>query len=182
MKTTLTPSSLAVRLLSLSALITLLSGALWPAPLAAKTKCFPREGSCVLVTVNGQPAVKLTKKDRRQLQPYAGRPYVSDVATWIPLPIQGELEIRADVAPGGADWFGAGVSADAAIVPLEEVSLDTSRTIGTAPSVRIGGEAVLTERLELQSNRLPAGPYLLRITLRGADNWDRATLFFRVTE
>lgn len=156
------------------------STALAPAALA-KAKCFPRQGKCVAVTVNGQAAVEMNKKDRRQqLEPYDGRAYVDDVRAWIPEPIRGELELEADVVPGSDAWFGAGPRAQAAIVALEEVPLDTRRTIGTAESVRIGGEAVLTERLELESNRLPPGPYLLRVSIRGADNWDRVTIFFRV--
>jgi hypothetical protein len=34
----------------------------------------------------------------------------------------------------------------------------------------------------LVGNKLPPGPYLLVVTLRGEENWDRMTLFVRVAE
>ena len=151
-----------------------------PRPAVGKSKCFPREGHCIAVAVNGQAAVKLTKKDRRGLEPYSERRYVGDVETWIPEPIRGELDVSGRFVAGSEEWFGAGPGFEAAVVALDDVSLDVSRSLDTADSVRIGGEAVVVERLDLEDNRLPPGAYLLRVTIRGADNWDRATVFFRV--
>ncbi len=150
------------------------------APSLAKPKCFPREGRCVQVTVNGQAAVKMTKKERRQLERFETSPYADDATVWIREPVSGELEVLAQQVTGSDAWFGAGVSSDIGVVPLEQVDLDVSRRESSASSVRAGGQALRTERLELNSNVLPAGLYLLRVTLRGSDNWDRATVFLRV--
>lgn len=155
-------------------------GIAWPASAAAKSKCFPRVGKCIVVSVNGQSAVPLAKKDRKQLAPYAAVSGVDDVETWLPQPVHGAVEVSAAVARGGEEWFGSDPGWQASVVPLEDVSLEVSRSTEVESSVRIGGDAVKTESLELESNVLPPGAYLLRVTMRGSANWDRATVFFRV--
>ena len=49
-------------------------------------------------------------------------------------------------------------------------------------SVRVGGQAALTRRDVLEENRLPAGRYLLAVTLSGRSNWDRHVLYFEVKD
>lgn len=105
---------------------------------------------------------------------------MDDAATRVPGAVTGALDIVPSVAPGGESWFGQDVRSEVAVVPLEQVSLDVEQKLGTSSSVRIGGQAAVTQRLELQSNELPPGAYLLRVTLRGSDNWDRATVFLQV--
>lgn len=150
-------------------------------PALAKSKCFPREGNCVTVTVNGVAAIKMKKKERKEIARYESvSHYVDDAATRIPGTVSGGLDVVPALAPGSESWFGQNVRSEIAVVPLEQVALEVEQKLGVASSVRIGGEAAVTQRLELQSNELPPGAYLLRVTLRGSDNWDRATLFLQV--
>ena len=170
--------TLMPRLLAALAIISVLTLA---TPTQAKPKCFPREGKCVLVTVNGQEAVELSKKDRRRLaERFDESPYADDATLQVPDAVTGELEVVGKHLAGSESWFGSGISADVGVVPLEQVQLEVSQRESVASSVRVGGEALRTQRLELQSNVLPAGTYLLRVTLRGSDNWDRATVLLRV--
>ncbi|MEM1247469.1 MAG: hypothetical protein AAGK22_13915 [Acidobacteriota bacterium] len=133
------------------------------------------------VTVNGTAAVAMKKKERRELRRYEkASSYVDDASMRIPGAVTGAVEVIPSVTPGGESWFGGNVRSEVAVVPLQQVSLEVEQKLGTTNSVRIGGQAAVTQRLELQSNELPPGAYLLRVTLRGSDNWDRATVFLEV--
>jgi hypothetical protein len=153
-----------------------------PATAAAKDpKCFPREGHCVAVQVNGQASTKLGKKTKkllRDLKPVSY--YVDDTRYELVEPVRGEIEIRADRVEGSAPWFGEVRKVDSAVVPLQEVDLETHREGTTEETVRVGGAATAGERDVLQENRLPPGRYLLVVTVWGQANWDRQVLFFEV--
>ena len=60
------------------------------------------------------------------------------------------------------------------------MDLQARAEITTADSVRVGGAAPLVQRHVLEQNTLPPGRYLLAVTLRGRDNWDRQVLYFTV--
>lgn len=153
-------------------------------PAAAKgPKCFPREGHCVLVTVNGQRAVAMSKKERRALNGLEERShYVKDALYRLPDAIRGELDIRGAMVDGSQKWFGDGAEVEAAIVPLDPVEIATEERLAEEPTVRIGGQPVVTVERSMQENRLPPGRYLLRLRLRGQGNWDRQTVYFTVAE
>jgi hypothetical protein len=46
----------------------------------------------------------------------------------------------------------------------------------------MSNRAAVTEQSVLDGNRLPAGKYLLVVTLRGTSTWDRQVLYFKVAE
>jgi hypothetical protein len=97
-------------------------------------------------------------------------------------PIHGELAIAADPSADSGDWFGGRRSFRAGIVPLGDVDLRTHSELTTADGVRIQGAAPVVAQHVLDQKRLPAGKYLLVVTLRGDSNWDRQTLYFEVAE
>ncbi len=150
---------------------------------AKDPRCFPREGRCVAVTVNGQPALPLTRAKKKVLKSLEEiSHYVDDTRYEVPEPIRGELEVAASLAKGAASQLGEGGQVEVQIVILSEVEIETREQLVAEPSVRIGGQAAVGAGHFLEDNRLPPGQYLLRVKLRGPDNWDRQTVFFTVEE
>ncbi len=164
----------------------LLAMALAIPALARKTKepkCFPREGHCVAVVVNGQPTVPLSKPTEKQLERLEEvSHYVDDTRYEVPEPIHGELDVGASLVAGAETALGENGRLDVQIVPLEKVEIPTRDQLVAEPSVRIEGQAAVAVGRFLESNRLPPGKYLLRVKLRGPNNWDRQTIFFTVED
>ncbi|MEM7052517.1 MAG: hypothetical protein AAF604_22835 [Acidobacteriota bacterium] len=152
-----------------------------PAAVSAKSPCFPREGNCVVTTVNGQPGRAASRKEKKRwVKEFGSAPYIDDAAFTLPEAVSGPLEVEATAAGNAGDWFGQLLDVDVQVVPLQAVELETERQAVTEPTVRIGGKAAVGAADFLIDNRLPPGRYLLRVRLRGSDNWDRQTLFLTV--
>ena len=164
--------------------IALLVAVLIAAPAAAVDMyCVDRDGRCMAVTINGQKPVKLSKSNKKMLAGMkSARHYLSDARYEVPAPIKGALDVKADRSERSRDWFGEDRDFEVMVVPLSDVELKTHQQLSTADNVQIGGAAPVTVENVLEGNRLPPGPYLLLVTLRGDSNWDRMTLLVQVTE
>jgi hypothetical protein len=150
---------------------------------AVDMHCVDRDGRCMAVMVNGQKAVKLSKSTKKIVAGMKrGQNYAMDARYEVPEPIRGALDVKADRSSDSKDWFGEGRVFEIMVVPLADVDLKTQQRLSTAEGVQISGAAPLTVENVLEGNRLPAGPYLLLVTLRGESNWDRMTLFVQVAE
>ena len=149
-------------------------------------RCFSasREGHCVAARVNGQSTVRLTKKTKKMLEALGGlSPGGGDTRYEVPQPIRGELDLRAEWLPEAVGYFGAPPEVTIHVLPLEGQELETRPALSTAPSVRAGASAVVTQADVVQSNTLPPGKYVLTVRVSGAKaNWDRQTLFVQVVE
>jgi hypothetical protein len=149
-------------------------------------KCFDasRNGHCVAVRVNGQQTVRLTKKTKKMLEPLGGLKSGGDVTHYeVPQPIRGELELRADWLPEAVAYFGAQPEVSVHVLPLDGQRLDTHAELSTAPSVKVGGSAVVTQADVVKGNRLPPGKYVLTVRVHGSKrNWDSQTLYVQVAE
>jgi hypothetical protein len=151
-------------------------------------KCFSadREGHCVTAQVNGQSTVRMTKKVKKVLEAAnAGSLNFGncDVRYEVPLPIRGDLDLRYDWKPEAAAYFGAPPDVQVDVYPLEGQRLDTHSEISTAPSVRAGGAAVVTQADVIEGNRLPPGKYVLTGRVSGrVQNWDCHSFFVQVAE
>jgi len=161
------------------------------APFAASAdeklpKCFDasRDGHCVAVRVNGQPTVRLTKNTKKLLEPIGGLKTLGTETKYeVPQPIRGALELRADWLPEAVAYFGAPPEVSIHVLPLEGQRLDTQAELSAAPSVQVGGSAVVTRADVVKGNRLPPGKYVLTIRVSGSKrNWDRQTLYVHVVE
>jgi hypothetical protein len=161
------------------------------APFAAATeekfpKCFDasRDGHCVAVRVNGQQTVRLTKKTKKMLEPLKGLKRGGGETRYeVPQPVRGALELRADWLPEAVAYFGAPPEVTVHVLPLEDQRLDTRAELSAAPSVRVGGSAVVTQAAVVEGNRLPPGKYVLMVRVHGSKrNWDRQTLYVQVVE
>jgi hypothetical protein len=149
-------------------------------------KCFnaSRDGHCVAVRVNGQQTVKLTKKTKKMLEPLGGLKSGGDDTRYeVPAPIRGALELHADWLPEAVAYFGTPPEVSVHVLPLEGQRLDTQAALATAPSVQVGGSAVVTRADVVKGNRLPPGKYVLTVTVHGSKrNWDRQALYVQVVE
>jgi hypothetical protein len=158
------------------------------APGRAMSKCLERDGRCMAVTVNGQTAVKLSKrtkgilKDLQASVSYGEAYEMRETRYEVPLPIRGPLEITADRSADSGDWFGEGRSFDTTVVPLDQVDLQSTQQVAAAEGVKVDGAAPLVVQNVLAGNRLPPGRYLLVIDVRGRGNWDRMRLYVQVEE
>jgi hypothetical protein len=145
--------------------------------------CVDRDGRCMAVTVNGQKAVKLSKASKKALAGMKrAQEHLSDARYEVVQPIRGELDVKADRSERSKGWFGEDRQFEVMVVPLAEVTLRTHQQVSVADNVRVQGGAPLTVENVLEGNRLPPGPYLLLVTLRGDSNWDRMTLYVQVAE
>jgi len=149
-------------------------------------KCFSadREGHCVAAKVNGQSTVRMTKKTKKALEALGSLNYGNcDVRYEVPLPVRGELQLSYDWIPEAASYFGAPPEVLVHVYPLEGQSLETRPELSTAPSVRAGGSAVLTQADVVQGDRLPPGKYVLTGRVSGAkQNWDCHSFVVQVAE
>ena len=148
--------------------------------------CFnaSREGHCVSVKVNGQSAVRMTKKTKKALEARGSLNFGNcDARYEVPLPVHGGLDLRFDWIPEAAGYFGAPPGVLVHVYPLEGQSLETHSEISTAPSVRAGGSAVVTQADVVEGNRLPPGKYVLTARVSGSkQNWDCPSFFVQVAE
>ncbi len=155
---------------------------LWPSVSAAKkNKCFPREGHCLAVTVNGQVAKRIDKQTKKALRALDDvSHYVDDARYQVDAPIRGALDVVADTVAGSEGWFGEGREVRVQIVPLDPVEIATDQNLVRAPTVRIEGKTAVGVANVMRDDTLPPGRYLLRVRIRGAGNWDRQTVFVTV--
>jgi len=165
--------------------LALVAGALLVAasPAAATNmKCIDRDGRCIVVTVNGQRNVKLGKERKKMLAglTHVSPSWVPDVRYELPAPIHGELQVQAEQTKEAGDWFGENREAEVRVIPLDDVDLKTHSEIASTNSVRAEGSGLLVQQDVLEQKTLPPGRYLLGVTLRGQDNWDRQVLYFEV--
>ena len=160
----------------------------WTAAAAHAGEKFPRcfsadrEGHCVAARVNGQSTIRMTKKTKSLLKPRGSLNFGNcDARYEVPLPIRGDLDLRYEWIPEAVAYFGAPPEVLVHVYPLEGQSLDTRPEISTAPSVRVGGSAVVTQADVVQGNRLPPGKYVLTSRVSGSlQNWDCHSFFVEV--
>ena len=158
---------------------------------AAETlpKCFKDsyEGHCVAAEVNGQKTVRMTKKTKKLLKEFdalGSRPFGNCSAHYeVPAPIRGGLDLRFAWLPEAVAHFGPGAEALVHVYPLDGQSLDTRPELATAPSVRAGGSAVVTQADVIEGNRLPPGKYVLTARVSGSRRgWDCHGFVVQVAE
>ena len=149
-------------------------------------KCFDanREGHCVAARANGQSTIRMTKKTKKLMKDLGSPDFGNcEVRYEVPSPIRGDLDLHYEWIPDAAGFFGAPPEVLVHVYPLEGQSLDTRPELSTAPNVRAGGSAVVTQADVVQGNRLPPGKYVLTSRVSGSiRNWDCHSFFVQVAE
>lgn len=108
--------------------------------------------------------------------------FVDDVMMCIFGVVIGVFDVVLLVMLGGEVWFGGNVCLEVVIVLLEQVLFDVEQKFGIVSFVCIGGQVVVMQCFEFQSNELLFGVYLLCVILCGSDNWDWVFVFFEVEQ
>jgi hypothetical protein len=156
--------------------------------LARGPKCLDRDGRCMIVQVNGQQSVKLSKQRKKELESVKAtsssltRYEITQTKYELATVVRGGIDVRAHGIPGAEAWFGDLRSVDVGVVPLQNTELNTRQELATSNTVRSGGSSIVAQQNVLEGNKLPPGKYLLVVTLHGTSNWDRQVLYFEVAE
>lgn len=149
-------------------------------------KCFDPsfEGHCVSADVNGQKTARMTKKTKKLLEARGSLNFGGCYARYeVPSPIRGGLDLRFAWLPEAVGYFGPGAEALVHVYPLDGQSLDTRSELSTAPSVRAGGSAVVTQADVIEGNRVPPGKYVLTARVSGSRRgWDCHGFVVQVAE
>lgn len=140
--------------------------------------CKDRVGACFNAKLNGVMVAPIA--DRVALDAFLSTPDptlrhdLEQVKWTMTGPAGRKLDVRTATLPDGLAWFGAGETAiEVKIVPLTG-QVPVARKRAKAPgSVRSGGTPVVTAADDLTQDILPAGVYLVIVTLRTERNWDR---------
>lgn len=140
--------------------------------------CLERSGQCFAAKVNGlavQPLSDRTALDALLSTPDPVLRHDLEQVKWsLAAPANKKLDVRTATLPDGLSWFGTGeAQLDVKIVPLSGQVLQGTKKKKRVGSVRSGGKPVIASADELSEERLPAGLYLLIVTLRTDRNWDR---------
>jgi hypothetical protein len=147
-------------------------------------ECVERTGECFDASVADEPTVPLD--DQAILRQYAaaldagGRVDLERTKWRFAAPIHGPLSLSAAPNARGARWFGDSPEGELLIRPLGGQELVTSRRQRAVGDVRIEGRPAVVEENVLRDPKLPPGPYLFIVTLRGSRNWDRKYIFGEV--
>ena len=65
-------------------------------------------------------------------------------------------------------------------IALEGQSKSTVSRLSKSKDVFVGGSAAVSSKNYATDNRLPSGAYIIRIKVRGTDNWDRKEVYIEV--
>ena len=111
----------------------------------------------------------MTKKTKKALEARGSLNYGNcDARYEVPLPIRGDLDLRYDWIPEAVGYFGAPPDVQVHVYPLEGQTLDTHAEISTAPSVRAGGSAVVTQADVVAGKPAASGKYVLTARVSGS--------------
>lgn len=140
-----------------------------------------RHGFCFDAAVSGTQIVELSDMARQDLELYREEQYVDSETFWeVSVPNGTQIQVEAAPTASGASWLGSSPSIDIVLRPLNNQKLAGRTALSANPSVRVGGQSVVTASKSLSSNVLPRGDYVMSLTMRGARNWDRKTVLLRV--
>ncbi|CAA6816342.1 MAG: Unknown protein [uncultured Sulfurovum sp.] len=71
---------------------------------------------------------------------------------------------------------------EVALFPLQKVQLNSKKQEEAREDVLVNSSPLLTQINLLENNHLPEGEYVLRVKVRGTENWDRKEIYFKVED
>lgn len=151
-----------------------------------KLSCVDRIGRCFDATIGGRAVVVVGDKARHEQltrEAKQANDRVRDIYWEVPVPVDGANALDVVVRPTAFGLAHVGdVKSDpeVKIYPLDDQELDSKPELVAQDSVRINGNAAITQQHTLTQNTLPKGRYVIAITYRGALNWDRKQVLIHV--
>lgn len=161
-----------------------------PAPSYAsyfdRLPCVSRVGRCFDARIANLPVTVIeTKAEQEQLVaqlPDTGAR--NDQVFWIvraPVPGKNALDVFTEANALGIKHVGKEKEEpDVTVYPLDGQHLESTSEVSAESSVRINGQAVLTQQEVLAGSFLPPGRYLFAIKYLGETNWDRKWVYLVV--
>ena len=148
--------------------------------------CVDRIGRCFDASIGGQPVEVIAEQaeyDQLNNALRSAGTGVRDVYWTVRKPVSGrealDVAVRANAlgAPHVGEPRG---EPDVALVALDRQKLASTREQVTNPSVRVNGQAVVTDQRTLAQDALPPGRYVFTIRYPGSKNWDRKSVLLTV--
>jgi hypothetical protein len=183
-------------IIALFSLVLLCSGAIAssdtiPAPNYAsgyseKLPCVNRIGRCFDVSIGGLPVSVISEKTqftKLNAEIKALNSNVRDVYWIVNEPVDGNLalDVVATVNTKGLAHIGTEKDKpDVTVYELDDQGLESEPELVSNSSVRINGQAVITQQETLTQDFLPPGRYVFSIKYLGKLNWDRKWVFLTV--
>ncbi len=151
-----------------------------------KLPCVGRIGRCFDATIGGNAVTVIGDKARHEQvtrEAKEANNRVRDIYWEVAAPIDGahalEVEVRSNAF--GLPHVGEPkTDPELMIYPLDDQDLESKRELVAQDSVRINGNAAVTEQNTLTQDTLPKGRYVIAITYRGTQNWDRKQVLIHV--
>jgi hypothetical protein len=151
---------------------------------AAGMECISRDGQCFDATINGQAVTPIRSRAAlARFEKGLDAVQLSDLQNtrWeLREPVDGLLETSTAINSLGAKWFGAEPEAELLVTSIGTQRLKTAPSLAASENVQVRGKPALVQQNEIVDKRLPAGPYILTLTVRGKGNWDRKYILANV--
>ena len=153
-----------------------------------KMPCVMRIGRCFEARIAGQAVVAIkTEKEYKDLYRYAKEKNssVRDLMYWQVLqPIDGKkvFDIALEANELGKALIGEqSENPTIGVYPLQAQAIETKAELVASKTVRVGGNAVVSEQQTMTDDELPPGEYVIAITYQGQNRqFDRKHVFVRV--
>ena len=153
-----------------------------------KMPCVMRIGRCFEARIAGQAVVAIkTEKEYKDLYRYAREKNdsVRDILYWqILQPVDGMkvFEIVLEANELGKATVGEQTeSPRIGVYPLQAQNIETKTELVDSNTVRVGGNAVVSEQQTMTEDKLPPGEYVIAITYQGQNRqFDRKHVFVKV--
>lgn len=139
------------------------------------------EGHSFNLYINGQKVVlSESLPQSKALRNYGGS---SRLIIWeLEKSVSENIEVRVEAVDNLKSYIGYldPKAFEVAFFPLDKVHLNFTKKEEAREDVLVNGSPLLTQIKLLKSTKLPAGKYLLRVKVRGTENWDSKEVYFSV--
>ena len=150
--------------------------------------CVQRIGRCFDVTIGGVPVEVIAdqaefEKLKTLLQTLNRN--VRDVHWIVRQPVAGSLALEVETRANAFGLPHVGdekEEPDVTVYALDGQDLESKPELVADQSVRVNGQAVVTQQETLTQDFLPPGRYAFAIKYLGQKNWDRKWVFLRVAK
>ena len=147
--------------------------------------CTDRIGRCFDASIGGRPVEVIAQQaeyDKLNSALRQAGADVRDVYCVVREPVSGHeamnVVVRANAL--GRAHVGEPRDEEVSLLTLDAQSLASTREQVANRSVRVNGQAVMTEQHTLAQNSLPPGRYVFMVRYIGTKNWDRKSILLTV--